>query len=72
MSAPVVIPVSYLYVRLLALVAARAAACSDCRMLPDGRYCLSHVCLDCGRMAHPHSMPCRRTACFTHPGCSGC
>jgi len=58
MSAPVLVPVSHLYVRLLALVAARAARCSDCRALPDGRYCLSHVCIDCGRMAHPHGLGC--------------
>ena len=58
MSGPVVIPVSHLYVRLLALVTARALACPDCNMLPDGRWCLSHVCLDCGRMAHPHGLGC--------------
>jgi len=58
MSAPVVVPVSALYVRLVALVAARVAVCADCAALPAGRYCLSHVCLDCGRVAHPHGAGC--------------
>lgn len=58
MPALVLVPVSHLYVRLLALGSARAARCSDCRALPDGLYCLSHVCLDCGRMAHPHGLGC--------------
>jgi hypothetical protein len=71
-AAPVLVPLSALYVRLLAATALATYSCVDCLMLPAGKYCLSHVCLDCGRMAHPHSMPCRRTACFTHPGCSGC
>lgn len=57
MSAPVVVPVSALYVRLVALVADRVAACSACASLRPGSYCLSHVCLDCGRMAHPHGLP---------------
>ena len=70
--APVLVPVSALYVRLLAVTSAAVAACSACAALRPGSYCLSHVCLDCARMAHPHSMPCRRTACFTHPGCPGC
>lgn len=55
-SAPV--PVAALYVRLVAVVAARVAVCSDCAALPVGRYCLSHVCLDCGRVAHPHGLVC--------------
>jgi hypothetical protein len=58
MSAPVLVPVSALYVRLAALVAARAAVCPACWALPVGRYCLSHVCLDCGRLAHPHGAGC--------------
>lgn len=58
MSAPVVVPVSALYVRLVALVAARVAVCGACAALPAGRYCLSHVCLDCGRVAHPHGAGC--------------
>ncbi len=68
-SAPV--PVATLYVRLVAVLAARVAACSDCAALPAGKFCLSHVCLDCGCMAHPHGLVCRRTACFSHPGCDG-
>jgi hypothetical protein len=54
----VLVPVTALYVRLFAAVAARVAACSDCSALPFDRYCLSHVCLDCGRMAHPHGAGC--------------
>lgn len=50
--------VAALYVRLVADLAARAAVCADCALLPPGRYCMSHVCLDCGRMAHPHGLPC--------------
>jgi len=72
MSAPVFVPLSGLYVRLVALTAARVAACSACAALRPGSYCLSHVCLDCGRVAHPHSMVCVRRACFSHPGCDGC
>lgn len=72
MSAPVFVPLSGLYVRLLAATALATYGCADCLSLPAGKFCLSHVCLDCGRMAHPHSMACRRTACFSHPGCSGC
>ena len=53
-----VAPVAALYVRLAADLVARAAACSDCALLPAGRYCLSHVCLDCGRVAHPHGAGC--------------
>lgn len=58
MSGLVVVPVSHLYVRLLALGAARAYACADCKALSSGSWCLRHVCLDCGRMAHPHGMGC--------------
>lgn len=52
------VPVTALYVRLFAAVADRVAACSDCAALPPFSYCLSHVCLDCGRMAHPHGAGC--------------
>lgn len=57
MSAPVpaLVPVAALAVWVVA-VAARVAACSDCAMLPAGRYCLSHVCLDCAGVAHPSGL----------------
>lgn len=54
----VLVPVTALYVRLFALVADRVAACSSCADLPPFRYCMSHVCLDCGLMAHPHGVGC--------------
>lgn len=56
--APVLVPVSALYVRLVSLTAARVAACPACAAIMPFRYCLSHVCLDCGRMAHPHGFGC--------------
>lgn len=52
------VPVSDLYARLWALIAFRAASCPDCLALPVDRFCMSHVCLDCGRMAHPHGLGC--------------
>ena len=72
MSAPVFVPLSALYVRLLSVTALATYSCVDCLSLPAGKFCLSHVCLDCGRMAHPHSLVCVRRACFSHPGCDGC
>lgn len=72
MSAPVFVPLSALYVRLLSVTALATYSCADCLSLPAGKFCLSHVCLDCGRMAHPHSLVCVRRACFSHPGCDGC
>lgn len=56
--APVFVPVSALYVRLVSVAAAASAACPACAALPPFRYCLSHVCLDCGRLAHPHGFGC--------------
>ncbi|WP_327698859.1 hypothetical protein [Streptomyces sp. NBC_00459] len=44
---PALVPVAALWVAV-ARFAARVAGCSDCASLPSGRYCLSHVCLDCG------------------------
>lgn len=58
LSGPVFVPVVALYSRLFAGVAAAVAACSDCAALPAGRYCLSHVCLDCAGVAHPHGAGC--------------
>jgi hypothetical protein len=55
-----IVPVSALYTRLVAATAAQVAACRNCRTLPTGQHCLSHTCLDCGRLAHPHSQPCQR------------
>lgn len=46
------LPIAALWV-WVASVAAAIAVCSDCAMLPSGRYCLSHVCLDCAGAAHP-------------------
>ena len=37
----------------VAAIALRVAACDDCRIMPTGVYCLSHVCLDCAGAAHP-------------------
>jgi hypothetical protein len=31
--------------------------CSHCAMMPTGRHCLSHTCIDCGD-AHPVSVDC--------------
>ena len=52
---PSVYPAGYL--RSFAVV---VAACADCAMLPAGRLCLAHVCLDCGGPGHPagNLVPC--------------
>lgn len=52
------VSVTALYARLFALAADAVAACPACAALPFDSYCLSHVCLDCGRMAHPHGAGC--------------
>lgn len=56
--APVFVPVPALYVRLVAVTAAAVAGCPACAALPPYRYCLSHVCVDCGFVAHPHGFGC--------------
>lgn len=59
MSTPVIIPVTALYTRLVAAVAAQVSTCSACATMPTGKHCMSHTCLDCGRVAHPHSLVCQ-------------